>query len=78
MEKQTLHAAVITKDENNIMLSLKGADGHPISVYWPSRLTQDLEQGDEFFLTIDPDKPSAKKGRPSEEDLRNLLFELIN
>ena len=77
MKTKTLKAAIITKDENNVMLSIKGADNDLISVYWPTRVTQDLNPGDEFYITLSEEKPEENQ-KPAVEDLRALLFELIN
>lgn len=77
MQKQTLIASVITQEEDKILLSLRGGDDKIASVYWPAHMLPKVKPGDEFFIDLSTEKQDNNK-KPSEETLRNLLFELIN
>ncbi|MBU1018634.1 MAG: hypothetical protein ABII07_01155 [Patescibacteria group bacterium] len=79
MKTKTLHAAVITKEDNKFLLSIKGENGEVGSLYWPSHtLPENLTPGDEFAITLSEENPQKNTDKPSEETLRTLLYELIN
>lgn len=79
MQTKTLHAAVITKEEDKFLLAIRGENGELTSIHWPAHtLPANLQPGDEFYITLSEEKPQEKEDKPSVEDLQQLLYELIN
>lgn len=75
-----LHATLITRDNQNTMLSIENGQGNQ-KVYWPTYLMpQSLQIGDNFEIAIGEKlmpRQEISEGK-SVEELRELLYDLIN
>ncbi|MFA6528810.1 MAG: hypothetical protein WCT46_04720 [Candidatus Gracilibacteria bacterium] len=78
MQKNTLKCTLLARDLDKLTISIETQLGYMVTMYFPSStIPEEYEIGDEFYLHITEEKPESKN-KNSIEDMRQLLYELIN
>lgn len=78
MQKNTLKCTILARDPDKLTVSIETQLGYIVTMYFPSNtIPEEFEIGDEFYLKITEEKPESRN-KNSIEDMRQLLYELIN
>jgi len=78
MQKTTLKCVILARDTDKITVSIETQLGYQVTMYFPiNTIPEEFSIGDEFYLKISEEKPETRN-KNSIEDMRKLLYELIN